>query len=147
MRALLAVDLREMDAAKAVVSDAAAWAAKMRATLDLLYADELRQSSPEVADLGLADEYRDQWLQGQREDEAALDALLGLIPAENRGRIRALAGKSAVDAIVAEAEDNVDLVIVATHGRTGISSWLVGSVAESVVRTSPKPVLVLRIHA
>ena len=35
----------------------------------------------------------------------------------------------------------VDLIVVGTHGRTGVSRALLGSVAERVVRTAPCPVL------
>ena len=37
-----------------------------------------------------------------------------------------------------------DLIVMATHGRTGISHLLMGSVAEKVVRTAACPVLTLR---
>jgi nucleotide-binding universal stress UspA family protein len=43
----------------------------------------------------------------------------------------------------AEAE-HVDLIVMATHGRTGLSHLMVGSVAERVVRTAPCPVLTIR---
>lgn len=38
-------------------------------------------------------------------------------------------------------EEGVDLVVMGTHGRTGIERVALGSVAERVVRTSPTPVL------
>jgi nucleotide-binding universal stress UspA family protein len=41
---------------------------------------------------------------------------------------------------LAEAE-GVDLIIMGTHGRTGLSRLLMGSVAEAVVRRAPCPVL------
>ena len=44
------------------------------------------------------------------------------------------------------AEKKVDLIIVATHGYTGLSHVLLGSTAESVVRHAPCPVLVVRQH-
>lgn len=37
-----------------------------------------------------------------------------------------------------------DLVVMGTHGRTGLLHALVGSVAERIVRTSPVPVLTVR---
>ncbi|MBI2882057.1 MAG: universal stress protein [Candidatus Tectomicrobia bacterium] len=37
-----------------------------------------------------------------------------------------------------------DLIAMTTHGRTGVGRWLLGSVAEKVVRNSPVPVLVVR---
>ena len=50
-------------------------------------------------------------------------------------------GESIVSA--AEAE-NVDLVVVGTHGRGTIGRLLLGSVSEHVVRNAPCPVLVIR---
>jgi universal stress protein A len=44
---------------------------------------------------------------------------------------------------VAEAE-KVDLIVMATHGRTGLGHLFIGSVAERVVRTAPCPVLTIR---
>jgi nucleotide-binding universal stress UspA family protein len=38
----------------------------------------------------------------------------------------------------------VDLIVMATHGRTGLSHLVMGSVAERVVRTAPCPVLTIR---
>jgi nucleotide-binding universal stress UspA family protein len=37
-----------------------------------------------------------------------------------------------------------DLIAMSTHGRSGLGRWLLGSVAEKVVRHSEKPVLLLR---
>ncbi|UCD38287.1 MAG: universal stress protein [Fidelibacterota bacterium] len=41
-------------------------------------------------------------------------------------------------------EQNIDLVIMATHGQTGITHALFGSTTEKVVRRSPVPVLTVR---
>jgi nucleotide-binding universal stress UspA family protein len=39
---------------------------------------------------------------------------------------------------------NIDLVIMGTHGRSGVSRLMMGSVAEKVLRQSPVPVLVVK---
>ena len=39
---------------------------------------------------------------------------------------------------------DVDLIIIATHGRSGISRWVRGSIADRVLRFSPVPVLIVR---
>jgi universal stress protein A len=55
-----------------------------------------------------------------------------------------LTGK-AVDGIIQFARDqNADLLVMCTHGRTGLSHVLMGSTAEAVVREAPCPVLTLR---
>lgn len=55
---------------------------------------------------------------------------------------RVLAGRTPAAAIVAYArEHGIGLIVLGTHGRTGMSRVLLGSVAERVVRTAPCPVL------
>jgi len=47
--------------------------------------------------------------------------------------------------IVEKAKElGVDVIVIATHGRTGLAHVLVGSVAEHVIRYAPCPVLVVR---
>jgi nucleotide-binding universal stress UspA family protein len=41
-------------------------------------------------------------------------------------------------------EQDIDLVVMGTHGRSGIERYLLGSVAEKTVRTSPVPVMTVR---
>ena len=48
-----------------------------------------------------------------------------------------------VEAILAEAEDH-DLIVMGTHGRSGLDRFMLGSVTEAVLHRSEKPVLVLR---
>jgi nucleotide-binding universal stress UspA family protein len=43
------------------------------------------------------------------------------------------------------AEVGADLIVMTTHGRTGVARWLLGSVAEQVVRTSLVPVLTIHV--
>ncbi len=49
------------------------------------------------------------------------------------------------DCVIAQAQkENVDLIILGTHGRTGISRLLMGSTAENVIRHAARPVLVVK---
>jgi universal stress protein A len=41
-------------------------------------------------------------------------------------------------------ERGADLIVMGTHGRSGLSHLFLGSVAERVVRTAPCPVLTIR---
>jgi nucleotide-binding universal stress UspA family protein len=50
-----------------------------------------------------------------------------------------------VDEIVRAADrTDADVIVMGTHGRTGVKRIVIGSVAEKVVRLSPVPVLTLR---
>lgn len=42
------------------------------------------------------------------------------------------------------SENEIDLIVIGSHGRTGMSHALLGSVAESTVRNAPCPVLTIR---
>ncbi len=53
-------------------------------------------------------------------------------------------GIPAVEIVAAAREANADLLVIGTHGRTGIDHLVLGSVAERVVRTSPLPVLTVK---
>lgn len=53
-------------------------------------------------------------------------------------------GKPFIEIIETAAENDVDLIIIATHGHTGVEHILFGSTAEKVVRKAPCPVLTLR---
>lgn len=55
-------------------------------------------------------------------------------------------GRASIELVrLAEVLD-ADLLVVGTRGRTGISRVLLGNVAETVVRSAPCPVLVVRLH-
>ena len=52
---------------------------------------------------------------------------------------------SPVESIVAYSiEQSIDMIVIATHGRTGLSHVFLGSVAERIVREAPCPVLTIR---
>ena len=53
-------------------------------------------------------------------------------------------GEAAQEIVKAAKELDVDLIVMATHGRTGIEHFLLGSVAERVVREAERPVLTVR---
>ncbi|MFB6073856.1 MAG: universal stress protein [Haloarculaceae archaeon] len=43
------------------------------------------------------------------------------------------------------ADNDVDLIVMATHGRTGLDRFLLGSVTEKIIRRAPVPVHVVRV--
>lgn len=92
--------------------------------------------------------------------EAGADVVADELRSEGEAAVEAIAARAAdvgVDvetaietgivhrAIVDYVADNdIDLVVMGTHGRTGVGRFLLGSVAENVVRTAEAPVLTVR---
>ncbi|HSH95601.1 MAG TPA: universal stress protein [Roseimicrobium sp.] len=53
-------------------------------------------------------------------------------------------GPAASEIVTTAREQNTDLIIISTHGHSGLKHILLGSVAENVVRHAPCPVLTVR---
>jgi nucleotide-binding universal stress UspA family protein len=81
-------------------------------------------------------------------EAAARKGLSSFLTPEEIDRLRpeyAVRVGTAAEEIVRYADFcDVDLIIMGTHGRTGIAHALMGSVAEQVVRVAPCPVLLVR---
>jgi nucleotide-binding universal stress UspA family protein len=82
------------------------------------------------------------------EAQAYLNATAaGLAPSTVTVDTRAVAGPAA-EAVVHYAEDNgADLIVLSSHGRTGGSRWVYGSVAEKVLHHAPCAVTIIRAQA
>jgi len=79
------------------------------------------------------------------DNQKALDALAAHAPGGARiGRILMKTGDARDMINEAAREVDADLIVMGTHGRRGVSRALLGSVAETVVRTAPCPVLTIR---
>jgi nucleotide-binding universal stress UspA family protein len=85
-----------------------------------------RQTQADQAARYLAE--RTRWLQAQ-----------GL-----RARTKLASGRSAEEILRTSKEQNVDLIVMATHERSRLSRWIAGSVAMEVVRGTDVPVLLVR---
>ena len=55
-----------------------------------------------------------------------------------------IVGKPAESIADYATKNEVDLIAIATHGRSGVSRWVMGSVADRVLRSSCVPVLMVR---
>lgn len=54
-------------------------------------------------------------------------------------------GDPATKILEAAAEEKADLIVMTTHGRSGVGRWVLGSVAEKVLRQADRPVLIIRV--
>lgn len=81
-------------------------------------------------------------------DKRAIEELNKLaqkeIPSELKAKTIVKTGKPFIEIIETASEENIDLIIIATHGHTGVEHILFGSTAEKVVRKAPCPVLTIR---
>jgi universal stress protein A len=81
------------------------------------------------------------------EDRAVVEQRLhSLVPNEFAGpcEFRVLTGNPAREIVRLAEQEAVDLIVLGTHGRTGLARVLMGSVAEQVVRNAKSPVLVVK---
>jgi len=138
-RVLAPVDLSEQS--RLVVDHAAGLSEAYTAPLDLLHVveeaayptvygiDPLTPSLPGVRDRA-------------REALETLAARVEQRPEPVNMHVRA--GYAARDIVEFAEEHAADLIVMATHGRSGLERFLIGSVAEKVVRRSPCPVFTLK---
>ncbi len=82
-------------------------------------------------------------------NEETLMQLRNLVPSSFTGTWDVeVAGGDSAEAIVRLAQERgVDLIVMGTHGRSGLSHILLGSVAEKVMRQVPCPVLMVKMAA
>lgn len=64
-----------------------------------------------------------------------------------RHRHRLLHGPPVESLLELANSEKADLIVLGSHGRTGLARLLMGSVAEGIVRRAPCPVLTVRSHA
>ncbi len=116
---------------------------RFNAELHLLHVLEVHSSGAPVFTMGLALPERQ-----EESNEVALkrlEALPGSDIPESSRVVRATAHGSPLVQIIRYASDQeIDMIIMGTHGRTGLTHVLLGSVAENVVRQAPCPVLIVR---
>jgi len=81
-------------------------------------------------------------------DKRAVEELNNLakkeIPSDLKVKTIVKTGKPFIEIIETASEEDADLIIIATHGHSGVEHILFGSTAEKVVRKAPCPVLTLR---
>jgi len=91
------------------------------------------------------EEYKDA---EKRYESDAKDYLINIAKELTRAGMRVevelIVGGAADSAILDYAKENkIDLIIISTHGRSGVRRWIFGSVTQRVLRHSPLPVLVV----
>lgn len=98
-------------------------------------------------DLDMADRYREAEDKFEAQVKGYLDRMAGPLKQSGIPVETAVVSLTHVD-VAGEilnfaGKRNIDLIVMSTHGRSGISRWAFGSVADRVVRHSVVPVLVV----
>ncbi len=143
-RALFGVNLRAQDAGVGL-DEAARWADRLGLALDLVHVDHERLHVPYVLDPEVRQRLDQEWETLRDRDVTTLQDLLRRVPATRRGNPRVEEGEPSD--MLCELADAYDLVMVATHARTGMERLMVGSVAERIIPKCARPVLLLRATA
>ena len=132
------------DTAEAAWEVACDLAAVHRAEVTLVHVFPDLPPSPEIAVPSVVEVWEEQrrWVSQEVDRRVADAAARGL-----RSRAVVKMGPAAPGLVEAVTDVSADLLVVGTHGRTGLERVLLGSVAEQVVRTAPCAVLTVKSPA
>ena len=85
------------------------------------------------------------YAESETESKQALEKLLGPTWGKPKALETSVKWGSPVESVIDTAKAiGADLIVIATHGRTGLKHIFLGSVAEQIVREAPCPVLTIR---
>lgn len=96
--------------------------------------------SPEVMNAYLDSAHQSRKQHDELARQMAAQLVSGGLAAEADGRV----GDPATEILAAASASNADLIVIGTHGRTGLKRLLLGSVARNVLQHAPCSVLVVR---
>ncbi|WP_435117726.1 universal stress protein [Halolamina sp. C58] len=131
------------EGADAVADHVGAIADRFDATVHVLAVADTRNRF-ESPSSGLAP---DVWEEAESERaEAAVDDTVAILP--DAVPVERVVESGVPHEVILEYADaaGMDVIVMGTHGRTGLDHYLIGSVAERVVRRSSVPVLTVRIE-
>jgi nucleotide-binding universal stress UspA family protein len=92
------------------------------------------------------EEYRDMLMaEIQRQAEKYLEGIRANLGKSGiKARSQATVGKAAENILQVAQKEDINLITMTTHGRTGVSRWVYGSVASRITEESLQPVLLIR---
>lgn len=127
---------------KVALEYASRLAAESGAMLYIVHADEMEQLAAVMVDSAYP--YPSPWDdEGRREAHRKLKKVLPTVPGVKYQHCF-LRGTPTGEIVSFAKEEGVDLIVMASHGRTGLRRLLMGSTAENVMRHAPCPVLIVK---
>ena len=140
-RLLIATDLSRMN--EAFLATVADLTRGFSADLILLHVSNIAEFAEIQDETGMA---FDQYMESIR--SRLQDTVERLFAPGMLARVEVLADDSVADGILAAADRiRADMIVMGTHGRSGLSRLVLGSVAEAVLRRATVPVLVVPLAA
>lgn len=135
---LVPVDFSE--SSRKALHYAVSFARQFNAEILLLHSVELPSPPPEtiLTKPGLID------ADAQNAADKRLSEWRKQIGSSTAVKVAARTGKPTTQIVEEAKRSHADLIVMGTHGRTGLSHLLIGSTAEQVVRHAPCPVMVVR---
>ena len=121
---------------------ASALAAEADALLYIVHVDELHELNAAMGEAG----YLMAAVVSQEGRPEVRERLENVLPTTNGIAFahNYLTGSPVTEILKLAEAENIDLIVMASHGRSGIGRLLMGSVAESVMRKANCPVLIVR---
>jgi nucleotide-binding universal stress UspA family protein len=140
------VPLDNSKLAELALPDALTLAQLNKATITLLHV--IPPSHLPTADYPVTPVLIDQFIEDQRKwAQGYLDEVRNRLRSEGVTIQTAVeVGLAAETIIDYAAEYHVDLIVMSTHGRSGLQRWVYGSVADKVLRGAHVPVVLVRAH-
>jgi universal stress protein A len=125
----------------AALEYASTLAAEAGATLHIVHVHDVRDFSATMGEASYL--YASNW---QKELEDARQRLAMILPTRQNVwyEHHCLTGPADEEIVALAADKQIDLIVMASHGRTGLSRLLIGSTAEGVMRKASCPVLIVK---
>ena len=131
------------DYSKKALHYAVPFARQFNATIYLLYVVEptIYPADFSFVQIGMPNVENELRTKGEQElQELITNEIKGAVPSEAFVKV----GLPFVEVVSFAKDEKIELIIVATHGHSGVEHVLFGSTAEKIVRKAPCPVLVVR---
>jgi len=138
---LVPIDFSEYS--KKALQYAVPFARQFNAKIYLLYVVEptVYPADFSFGQIGMPNVENELRVKGEEElQELIKNEIKGVVPSEASVKV----GLPFVEVVSFAKDEAIELIIVATHGHTGVEHILFGSTAEKIVRKAPCPVLVVR---
>lgn len=138
-RILVPIDFS--DCSKKALRYAVAFARQFGAELHLLYVVQLNYYVGDFGTVDIALLETEMRKSGEKQLASLAESEVG---PQLRCEKSVRTGRTVSEIVAVAKETEADLIIISTHGHTGLKHVLLGSVAENVVRHAPCPVLIVR---